>query len=47
MRTREELATESKSYRGLTGGLIGITKMLVLVLEVLIDIRELLLKSTQ
>jgi hypothetical protein len=40
MKTREEIKEQAKSINGLAPGINGPTRMLYLVLEVLLDIRE-------
>jgi hypothetical protein len=47
MKTREEIKEQAKSINGTMPGIPNITKMLYLVLEVLLDIREATVKPAK
>jgi hypothetical protein len=40
MRTREEIKTQANKINGILPGIPSVSKMLALILEVLLDIRE-------
>jgi hypothetical protein len=40
MRTREEIQEHAKSLNGMTPGIPNVTRMLALVVELLLDIRD-------
>lgn len=42
MREREEITKQAEKYTGITGGMPGITRILFVILEVILDIREIL-----